>query len=163
MAIPTSRIERFVNLIGGEQNLPPKLPPPPGPIEQNNNESNEVAEDGNGPSQLQLPTVDHFLAKNHPPTGTEPSSTSQLPGKEPAAAHFTPQLIPPTVNEAEAEIEIDLTWDDRLGEPAPLGIHFSPFGAVSKFCYKFVNKEFQQPLATAFFDAGKIFARGWDL
>ena len=161
MAIPTSRIERFVNLIGGEQNLPPKLPPPPASIEQNTNESDEVANDDNELSKLQMPTVDHFLAEERPPAQTETPSTARLLRKEPAAAHFPPQFIPPTVNTAEAEI--DLTWDDHLSEPAPLGINFSPFGAVSKFCYKFVSKEFQQPLATAFFDAGKIFARDWDL
>ena len=53
--------------------------------------------------------------------------------------------------------------DPRQGEPAPFGVRFCPFIAVTKLPYKFVNKQFMQQIATAFFDAGKIWNREWDV
>jgi len=145
MALPASRIERFLRLIGGEQNLPPKLPQAPPPSAPTAEESNDVS----------------MQASNEPSTTESPTSTEIA---EPNSQTAAPQTIPPASNLGQLNVaDVDLTWDERLGEPAPLGIDFSPFGAVSKFCYKFVAREFQQPLATAFFDAGKIFARDWDL
>jgi len=50
-----------------------------------------------------------------------------------------------------------------MGEPAPRGFSFSPFLPVTRFCYKFVSPQWSQPLATAFFDANKIYNRPWDV
>ncbi|KAK4508626.1 hypothetical protein PRZ48_002365 [Zasmidium cellare] len=58
---------------------------------------------------------------------------------------------------------LDFTMDPRKGQAAPLGMCFCPFIAVTKYCYKFVPKKLMQPLATAFFDAEKIWNREWDL
>ena len=40
---------------------------------------------------------------------------------------------------------------------------FCPFIAFTKFPYKYVDPAFRQPIATAFFDAGKIYNRSWEL
>lgn len=65
----------------------------------------------------------------------------------------------PTVNDQD----IDLTLDSRCGEPAPRDLKFTPFGGICKFPYKFVTREWMQPLATAIFDDSKIQNREWDL
>lgn len=49
------------------------------------------------------------------------------------------------------------------GTPAPHGLRFSPLIAVTKFPYKFVQKQWMQPIATLLFDQGKIWEREWDL
>lgn len=59
--------------------------------------------------------------------------------------------------------DVDLTLDSRCGEPAPRNLKFTPFAAICKFPYKFVTKEWSQPLATAIFDGNKIQNRDWDL
>ncbi|QIW95477.1 hypothetical protein AMS68_000995 [Peltaster fructicola] len=59
--------------------------------------------------------------------------------------------------------DLDRTTDPRCGDPSPLGIQFCPILAVAKWPYKFVDREYMQPIATAFFDAEKIWNREWDL
>ena len=41
--------------------------------------------------------------------------------------------------------------------------YFSPIVALSKYPYQFCNKSCMQDIASAFFDAGKFWAREWDL
>lgn len=57
----------------------------------------------------------------------------------------------------------DIPFDNRKGQQAPFGINFVPFIALTKWCYTYAPKHLLQPLATAFFDADKIYARDWDL
>ena len=144
-------MERFISLIGGEQNLPPKtrqpLPVATSPA------SEQLTEDKIG----ELPSVDEVVAEDvlwqraRKHNASLPSSVAQ--------PHFTPALATPP------HLPADISIDTRMGETAPLGISFAPFGAVTKLCYKseIVRQEFRQPLATAFFDANKIYTRNWDL
>lgn len=70
----------------------------------------------------------------------------------------------PTINVAPAAPDgEDFTIDKRKGEFSPLGMCFTPFVALTKYCYKFVDRGWNQPIASAFFDKGKIFRRSWDL
>lgn len=48
-------------------------------------------------------------------------------------------------------------------KPAPLGMNFCPLIAITKFPYKFVNKQYMQQIASAFFDEGKIWNRDWEV
>ena len=57
----------------------------------------------------------------------------------------------------------DVPFDARKGEPAPRGVELATFGAVTKYCYKYAPRELMQPMATAYFDADKIYRRDWDL
>jgi hypothetical protein len=41
--------------------------------------------------------------------------------------------------------------------------YFTPIVALSKYPYQFCNKSCMQDIASAFFDAGKFWAREWDL
>ena len=144
-------MERFITLIGGAQNLPPKIPQPSPAA------ASSKAEPVNEDDIRALPSVDEVVAEDvlwqrarkHnaslPVSITQPqftSSSTDLP-QQPA----------------------DLSIDARMGATAPLGISFTPFGAVTKLCYKpdIVRQAFRQPLATAFFDANKIYTRNWDL
>jgi len=148
MPVPTSRIERFISLIGGEENLPPKLP------------ASTTSPDLTTNKPSSLPTDEHVTAQEHTPA--EVVSPPHVKVEKEVAS--TPPAHSHIIHEPPAnDDDVDLSWDPRLGESAPYGVDFTPFGAVTKYCYKFVRRELQQPLATAFFDAGKIFARDWDL
>lgn len=62
-----------------------------------------------------------------------------------------------------------------LGHPLPPAVlrrsqlappeekYFTPIVALSKYPYKFCNKDCMQEIASAFFDQGKFWAREWDL
>lgn len=41
--------------------------------------------------------------------------------------------------------------------------YFTPIVALSKYPYKFCDKNWKQTIASTFFDEGKFWARGWDL
>ena len=149
-------MDRLIAVLGGEKNLPPQQPQPIENAQQANNTANENTSPTEDPFS-KLPSVDDVLQDNHStenwwdakPQIQQPVSLSQ--SQRPAAIPFT--------SEGASHFE----FDPRKGEPAPLGINFTPFGAVTKFCYKFVKRELQQPLATAFFDEGKIWNREWDM
>lgn len=130
----SSRIDRFAKLVGGEENLPPKIV-----------EKETTAEASPDAAKETAPAVDEWW-------NAEPQLPQQHPPSHPAAE---------SLNSLHDMAHFDL--DPRQGQPAPLGITFAPFAAVTKFCYLFVGDDLRQPLATAFFDAGKIFTREWDL
>ncbi len=140
MADVTSRMERFVNMIGGEENLPPKLKTEEPVKEQT---ATTESEKKTNPTSETKKTTNNWW-----------EATPQLPVANPNQAPSAQPYMPSGQS---------FPADARRGQPAPMGISFSPFGAVVKFCYKFVKKDLQQPLATAFFDQSKIYNREWDL
>ena len=144
-----SRIERLVKAIG-EENLPPKLPQP------DTEELDPTAED----AFRNLQSVDDSLQQNDDSENWW-DATPQIPQQpqQSTGQSQTKPIATPFFSQGEAHFE----FDPRKGEVAPLGISFSPFGGVTKFCYKFVKKELVQPIATAFFDNSKIQNREWDL
>ena len=144
-----------MSVLGGEENLPPKLPEPDGTAQQDGEANKEAASTKEDPfSKLQ--SVDGFLEENR-----EGDNWWDAKPQIPKAVSQTPSK--PTVNSFTSQGETHFEFDPRRGEPASLGIGFSPFGAVTKFCYKFVKKGLQQPIATAFFDENKIWNREWDM
>lgn len=152
---PLTPRERFVTLIGGEQNLPPKIPEPPPQPEPAEDESKLANDD----QFSKLTSVDSLIAEQM--LSKDEAVPSYLKGNiQPA---IQPQFTPVATHAPPQLSDADLSLDPRMGEAAPLGINFSPFAAITKFCYKFVSREYQQPLATAFFDANKIYNRDWDL
>ena len=141
-------MDRLIKMLGGEENLPPqisKVEPDPPAVE----DTETSPDPGNG--DVNNTTTEH----EDQLTDDWWNAVPRLPRPNPLQQS----------NMAPAALAADgsFTFDPRKGEPAPLGIDFSPFAAVTKFCYKFVRKELQQPLATAFFDEGKIWNREWDL
>ena len=151
-----SRMDRLIKLQGGEENLPPKLDEPSASSDANTNaDSNPPPNDD---PFSRLPSIDDVLKETqHSQTNwwDPPEHLTKLV-KQPRAHHVA---TPVTYQDGEATFR----FDPRKGEPAPLGLSFSPFLAVTKFCYRFVEKDLVQPLATAFFDAGKIWDREWDI
>lgn len=124
----------------------------------------------------------HSLLQNNPlPKISKPepvmqdeacNSDDDLPPPVPIDPNWKPILawelvtannVQPKPASAMSAADLDFTFDERKGRYSPLGISFSPFLAVTKYCYKFVNKSLMQPLASAFFDADKIWSRDWDL
>jgi hypothetical protein len=51
----------------------------------------------------------------------------------------------------------------QRGDLAAADSHFTSIHALSKYPYRFCSKSDSQPIATAFFDEGKFWAREWDL
>lgn len=135
-----SRVDQLIDLLGGLENLPQKPPPPP---EEPHVPANEVDDEDVPPPIQRDPNL-------KPPSLLKP----QIQPSKPAAA--APAML-------SSDGEDDFLLDSRKGEPAPRGINFVPFIAVTKYCYKFVPKKWMQPLASAFFDADKIYTRDWDL
>jgi hypothetical protein len=144
MATEMSRMDWLINALGGEENLPPKLP------------TRQPAQD-----------VVEETVNNEDPGNASKEDDVQQEDEQDAWWNATPrlprQITRQSATPAMPSYNGSFDFDSRKGEPAPRGIAFSPFLAVTKFCYKFVKRQFQQQLATAFFDAGKIWNREWDL
>lgn len=128
-----SRIDQLIELLGGPENLPPKLPKPEEPVS-----APEPDEDDDLPPPIQR---DPNLV---PPSLLKPKF---LPAQKTSA---------PAVPMESSDGGLDFAVESRKGEPAPLGIKFVPFIAVTKYCYKYVPKQWLQPMASAFFDADQV-------
>ncbi|KAI7322200.1 hypothetical protein KC315_g8913 [Hortaea werneckii] len=159
---PLTPLERFMNLAGGDQNLPPISAASSKPSTTKENPTSI-------PDEFEkLPSVEEVIAEcERENAAYRCQNLALFPSSTQSQANSLQQI-------AQAEIPIpalamqeltssDLLLDPRAGEPAPQGISFTPFLAVTKFCYKFVPRTYQQPLATAFFDANKVWCREWDL
>ncbi|KAK5173931.1 uncharacterized protein LTR77_002612 [Saxophila tyrrhenica] len=149
----TSRMDRLVKVLGGEENLPPKKPQAQASAPSNTNvnptedvadpSSNTKTQDGED-SAVEWWNLQPQLHLHEPdPTAPGPATTPTTPHMADGDSHYN--------------------FDPRRGEPAPLGMGYCPFAAVVKYPYKFVKADLRQPLATAFFDASKIWNREWDL
>lgn len=153
ITIPSlNTMERFITLIGGEQYLPPKIIPPPTLALPQPDKMPDIDDD-----LAKLPSEDILLQRATKHNASLPHARGSI------YPTIQPQLTPDTTTAQLQPVNTDLSIDPRRGEASPIGISFSPFGAVTRFCYKFVSREYQQPLATAFFDANKIYTRNWDL
>lgn len=155
----TSRFELFTQLVGGEQKLPPRLPTPPPSHDTRDQAHANLDEDEQDSKKIvdafgNLKTYDDLGANIEYSAPPAPASTNRQASK--------PQQNT-TVVRSEGATDCDFTPDSRKGEPSELGMSFCPFLAIAKFPYKYVAAEFRQPIATAFFDEGKIYDRPWDL
>ncbi|GAB7358231.1 hypothetical protein MBLNU230_g0382t1 [Neophaeotheca triangularis] len=147
---PDPRLERFVKLLGGMENLPPKLPKP-------QTSATNPDRDHEAAFHNLLPSADQFLAENpHPDPSSGSTGKSHMP-----TTHMPARLTP--TKPVDIPNPNNFKLDERMGEPTPPGMRFAVFLGIHKFPYKFVQKELLQPFATAFFDKGKFFNRAWDL
>ncbi|KAJ4348695.1 uncharacterized protein N0V89_010073 [Didymosphaeria variabile] len=71
-------------------------------------------------------------------------------GSDPQLSTLPAHPLPPTLLQ-------------RSEQAAPHEKYFTPIVALSKYPYKFCNKDCMQGIASAFFDQGKFWAREWDL
>ena len=144
-----SRLERLVKHVG-EENLPPKLAQATQPeVTDGPTEENPINK---------LQSVEDF-AQQHDDSNEWWNATPQLPQPPPKQPQTKPAAVPFTSNNGG----LKFSSDTAKGAPAPLGLPFTPTGAVFKFCYKFVRKELTQRIASAFFDESKIQNREWDV
>ncbi|KAK3670213.1 hypothetical protein LTR78_009868 [Recurvomyces mirabilis] len=151
-------MDRFTALIGGEHNLPP-ISARAEPLEHEQKQTNGAAmHDLDG-----LPPPEVIISRNRvfEEEAWEWRKRRVQIANEANAAHHSigPAMPQPLVNQPE----LDTTSMAHMGESAPRGFAFSPFVAVTKFCYKYVPKQYSQALASAFWDSNKIYERGWDL
>ena len=150
-------MELFKELVGGEQNLPPKLPKPEPGAQQGTKSSREEASDmldafGN------LQVYDEFLAKQ-PAVGEPVPPRAQQRTTKPKAASHNPGSTGHTVQD---EDETGWEMDPRAGELSDVGTTFVPWLAAAKFPYKFIDETYRERVDT-FFAGGKLYLRGWDL
>ena len=150
------RVDRLVKVLGGEENLPAKLPRPSTDVQEADTEAKEVDLPKGDFNSMQS-VMNNFKHGELKDGEDWWNATPRLP--QPAQPTQTEQNAPWYTDRGE----VRFNFDPRKDEPAPLGISFSPFAAVAKFPYKFVKREFQQKIASAFFDEGKIYSREWDL
>nr|POE88143.1 putative nucleolar protein c2c4.08 [Quercus suber] len=137
----------FIHLIGGEHNLPAQLDTSPAKNELGA-EANTVCD----PDAVYA-NLDHVVQYRSGGFANRSTSTPLAISSSVVQQSPSPGVGP----------HMNLELDPRCGEIAPLGIFFSPWQPVSRFCYRFVERRWQQTLATAFFDANKIWNRKWDL
>lgn len=156
------RFEIYTRLMGGKDNLPPKLPTPPPSLHQTNDSDEHTTTDQNekeaNPRKIvdafgNLQTYDDFVTAF--PAPHAPAYDNRHAGKA--------QQARPAARETSEGTDIDFTLDPRKDEPSEIGMSFCTFTAFTKFPYKYVDRAFLQRLATSFFDGGKIYNRSWDL
>ncbi|KAF2857921.1 hypothetical protein K470DRAFT_260347 [Piedraia hortae CBS 480.64] len=159
-----SPMDRFMNLMGGEDNLPsmpkeelPKVGAPKAELPKVEPPKEQPIADTAAPTKINsgfqsLEKVDDFLTANPQPAPSYEGRRSMAPKEQPAkTAHATSMQKPPrhTTNNGF--------------RPPQAGTCFTPFSALTKFPYRYVAKEHMQPIASAFFDGGKIHERDWSV
>jgi len=156
------RFELYTRLMGGKDNLPPKLPTPPPSLHPTNGSdeqpSTDLSEKDAHPAKIvdafgNLQTYDEFVTAF--PAPAAPAYDNRHTVK--------PQQQHPAERVTRDADGIDFTLDPRKDEPSEIGMSFCTFLAFTKFPYKYVGKAFSQPITSSFFDGGKIFNRSWDL
>ncbi|KAM3415550.1 putative nucleolar protein C2C4.08 [Cercospora zeina] len=143
-----SRMDLFLDMIGGEDALPPKLPPPSPDVDQAPPDSSKSLwwTEYESEEYKNLPHADDV-----PPDVVQRNSLPSMP----TFSVGTPSRA--------LSVDVKVPFDVKKGERLSAGTSLSPFLAVAKYCYRFVPKQWLQPLATAFFDHDKIYERDWDL
>lgn len=165
----------FTSLLGGKQNLPPKLstaPPYAGLAgtapavaadvkETNQKPAPQVPK--SRPTDLfgNLQTVEDSMTEN----AAQVHNSNRYKAKHNTAPEANqdpsePRQPKPAGTERAAD---GTELDDRMGEESPVGTGFCPFLAINKFPYKFVPAKYLQPIASAHFDKNQIYEREWDL
>ncbi|KAM0720099.1 hypothetical protein Q7P37_004235 [Cladosporium fusiforme] len=156
-----NRFEIFTRLMGGEEHLPPRLPTPPQARDEATNdcEMTDFEDDMTAPrnltdafGNLHVRDLDDYLTSTDFPAPSAPAYDNR---------HNQQSTQPPAVKEYSTEQ--DFTLDPHKGEPSARGMSFCSFLALSKFPYKYVDPEFLQQIATAFFDQNKFYNRDWDI
>jgi hypothetical protein len=158
------RFEIYTRLMGGKDNLPPKLPTPP-PTQQPTPATSEQPSADLNEKEVNadkivdafgnLQTYDDFVTAHPFPAPQAPAYDNRHASKS--------QQSRPTERKTSERDEIDFPLDPRKDEPSEIGMSFVTFIAFTKFPYKYVKPAFLQPIASAFFDGGKIFNKSWDL
>lgn len=158
------RFEIYTRLMGGKDNLPPRLPTPPPSLHPTNGSGEQTSADANDKNASQDRIVDAFgnLQTYDDFVTAHPFPAPQAPAYDNRHAVKTQQPGPTKRKTSEAD-ETNFTLDPSKDEPSEIGMSFCPFIAFTKFPYKYVDPAFKQPIATAFFDGGKIYNRSWDL
>ncbi|KAK3114256.1 hypothetical protein LTR53_007614 [Teratosphaeriaceae sp. CCFEE 6253] len=150
----TNSIERFLAMIGGEVNLPPEA------SQEDEDKTPTAADQSHGGKNPfdELPSVDEVIEQEE--ARQEAAKAQLVVEQNHAQRHPTSITASPQAHSLTEPGDVPRM---NAGEIALKGIHFSPFLAVAKFCYRFVSEEWRQPLATHFFDANKIYDRPWDI
>lgn len=151
-----SRVDRLVDLLNAQHCMPAKLRSPSPTPERVATTLHPGDDHGDGRHNHRS-----NVTCAHPSESTTESPASAPLGPTPvqvdARANAFSERTPPIA-------DLNSSFDDRKGEPAPRGLSFSPFIAVTRYCYKFLPRPLGQQVATALFDGNKIYdQREWDL
>jgi len=153
-------MDLFTELIGGEQNMPPKISQPAKPDHDTDKENDKKKDILDSFGNLQI--YDEVLAQQ-PAVGTKPPQQTQR--KKPTKPKAASQDPAPTGPQAPKPVGEDSDWelDPRMGEESEVGMSFVPWLAIAKFPYKFINPAYKERVDVTFFAGGKLYTRGWDL
>ncbi|ORY03555.1 hypothetical protein BCR34DRAFT_69548 [Clohesyomyces aquaticus] len=181
-----SRLERLSRLVSADlQALPDKPPQPEEPVSDDDASGGvSLIPDGGRPEQQQSDPAERVSKSSSPPDPTVQAPTAQSSGTRQGTSTTT---NPPTVTEnpdrrfvwvqgVASRFNLGSTPDSlalpsstlpdiklQKGDLAPANQDFAPLLALSKYPYKFCHRSCMQEVATHFFDAGKFWARTWDL
>jgi hypothetical protein len=148
-------MDRFLQMIGGEDALPPKTTSTSPSDDTSDEASSTRAKQADPPfHHTQYDSQEYQLLPKPNPT-----FESALPQVKQSPDITNPISDPPRA----FSISGNAAWDPRKGALLPANTELSPFVAITKYCYKYVPKQWSQPLATAFFDSNKIYTRDWSL
>ncbi|KAF2464640.1 uncharacterized protein BDR25DRAFT_95977 [Lindgomyces ingoldianus] len=102
-----------------------------------------------GTSTSSIPSVPHLANPERQFVWMQDQASSWNLGSQPNLSSFATTKLPaPRL---------------QKGTLASARQEYTPIFALAKYPYKFCNKNFKQDIATHFFDAGKFWAREWDL
>ncbi|EME87503.1 uncharacterized protein MYCFIDRAFT_205698 [Pseudocercospora fijiensis CIRAD86] len=138
------RFQKLLKLLP-EERLPPRVPTPP--PEEPPEEAPE--DDGDVYKSQEYKDLPHAN-----PDYVFADKVARAPPRPSPVPRSTPLVY---------ESDEPFTFDPDKGKTAPAGTRFCPFNAVTQYCYRFVPKLWTQPLASAFFDAEKVYKRSWNL
>ena len=153
-------MDLFSELIGGEENMPPKISQPANPegagTEEDDKKSKIIDSFGN------LQIYDEVLLRQPAVGAKRPQQNQQKKRTKPQAASQDPA---PTGRQASQQVGEECDWelDPRMGEQSEVGMSFVPWLAAAKFPYKFINRDYKDRIDLDFFAGGKAYTRGWDL
>lgn len=155
-------MDLFTELIGGEQNMPPKLDKPASNKSDTTEKDTKPQVSDILDSFGNVQVYDDFLIQQ-PAPGSAKAPHQQAKRTKPVAASQDPA---PTGPQASAQVTDEGNWelDPRMGEPSEVDTAFVPWLAAARFPYKLINRDqFAERIDLNFFAGGKLYTRGWDL
>ncbi|KAK5110068.1 hypothetical protein LTR62_006313 [Meristemomyces frigidus] len=156
-----TELDRFIALIGGEQNLPPISTEENVVDDTDDHTTTATTTEKDGDELPSIYEVE-MMNEKYDQEAQERQRFLKQDGSE-ATAAMDGNVSSLGSQLANTSLRPSGPLTTRFGEVAPRGFTFVPFVAVTKFCYEFVPQQWSQPLASAFFDNNKIYERQWDL
>lgn len=163
----SSRLSRFLNLIKEDLEHLPDLPlppePEPDPVSDPEKRTTTIVD---VPSTI----VQSDCEANKPALKSliiHPQPETTDPETQVICKRFVwltdPNKRSPSPSNTKPDQSLRPLLNLQHGQVGPAEESYCPILEISKYCYKYIRGDDSQRVATRFFDAGKFWARDWDL